>query len=124
MIDANLLLTYSWNAIPPLPPEVWGTWIPRAGDNGRFVVEVPSNVGALVTVEVFQKNYGDVGDGVTAGVSVVFNGVTGRQTMEVIGAKEVIRFKVKIERGAVPKSDVGWFLIRFLQPVWFESVKA
>ena len=122
MIDAKLLATFDAQAGSPM--DVYGVWIPRKGDNARFTLEVAQNYFTDLTAEVFQKNYEDTGDGTTAGISVNFNQATGRQTMELLGCKEVVRFKLSLQRGSnLPGEDVGLVLFRFLQPVWFEAVK-
>ena len=122
MIDAKLLATF--DAQSGSPVHVYGVWIPRKGDNARFTLEVVQNYFTDLTAEVFQKNYEDTGDGTTAGISVNFNEATGRQTMELLGCKELVRLKLSLQRGSsLPGEDVGLVLYRFLRPVWFEAVK-
>ena len=122
MIDAKLLATFDAQAGSPV--DVYGVWIPRKGDNARFTLEVVQNYFTDFTAEVHQKNYEDTGDGSAAGPSVNFNKATGRQTMELLGCKELVRFKLSLQRGSgLPGADVGLVLFRFLQPVWFEAVK-
>jgi len=123
MIDAKILATYSKDE-GGSPLEVFGIWIPRKGDNCRFTIEVVSNYATDFTAEIYQKNYEDVGDGTTASVSVNFDQATGRQTMELLGAEELVRFQLTLVRGGDLKpEDVGIVMFRFLQPVWFEAVK-
>ncbi len=77
-----------------------------------------------LAVEVLERNYDEVGNGSSAGVSVSFVETAGRQTMEVLGSKELIRFKLSLVAGGnLPGGDVGIVVFRFLEPVWFESVE-
>ena len=123
MIDAKLLVTH--DGTDGSAVEVYGVWIPRKGDNVRFTTEVVKNYGTDFTVEVFQKNYEDAGDGATTATSSTWNAVEGRQTMELLGCKEVVRLRVSLNRhGDLPSADIGHVLFRFLQPVWFEAVEA
>jgi len=120
MIDAKLLVT-------PNNDEqfvVHGVWVPRRGDNVRLTVEVVDNQGVDLEVRVLHKNYEDVGDGTTTGVTASFNETAGRQTLELLGAKELIRFELLLQRAIdVKEGELGRLLLRFLEPVWFESVK-
>lgn len=120
MIDAKILATRSDDT----NVEVWSTWIPRRGDNVIFTMEIPANYGSYVVVDLYQKNYDETGDGSSASASMTFDQATGRQSVTKLGAQELVRFKLTIQRGNdLGDSEVGWFLFRFLQPVWFESVK-
>lgn len=122
MIDAKLLATRNMDTGSSY--DVYGVWIPRKGDNLRLTAEVVANYGTDLTVTIFQKNYEDTGDGATAGVSTTFNQTTGRKTMELLGCKELIRMKLTLAPGGdLAASEVGLVLFRFLQPVWFETVK-
>lgn len=120
MIDAKILATRSDDT----DVEVWSVWIPRRGDNVIFTMEVPANFGTYVVAALYQKNYDEVGDGASASASMTFDQTTGRLSVTKLGAKEIVRFKLTIQRGGdLGPSEVGWFLFRFLEPVWFESVK-
>jgi len=122
MIDAKLLAT---SIDKSNPVELWGTWIPRQADNVIFAVELVTNYLTDLTVEVFEKDYSDVGDGLSSAVSVAYASEIGIKTMTRIGAKELVRVKVSLSRSVdLPELDVGLVLVRFLQPVWFETEKA
>jgi len=124
MIDSKLLVTAK--SSDGAPYDVWGVWIPRKGDNAIFTMEVAATYEADVTAELFQKNYDEAGDGVSAGVSMSFAASSGplRQSITKTGAKELVRFKLTIAPGSrLTDGEFGWFLFRFLQPVWFEAVK-
>lgn len=121
MIDAKWLAT---GATGDPTVDVWGVWIPRRGDNLLFHVEVVSNYGTNFDVELFEKNYDEVGDGADALVGTGFEEATGRQSFTKLGAKELVRVRLTLQRGAsLPAGDVGLVLFRFLEPVWFETVK-
>jgi len=125
MIDSKLLVTTKSSGGQP-PYDVWGVWIPRKGDNAIFTMEVAATYEADVTAELFQKNYDEVGDGASAGVSMSFAPNEGplRKSITKTGAKELVRFKLTIARGSRLEDDeIGWFLFRFLRPVWFETIK-
>ena len=52
-----------------------------------------------------------------------FDETTGRQTIELLGSKELLRFKLTLVRGGnLPEAEIGWVLFRVVQLVWFESV--
>lgn len=121
MLDAKLLPTFDKDSRDTLT--VYGVWMPRKGDNLRLTVEVVWNVFADFTVTLFQKNYDEVGDGATTGVSLAFPVTTGRQTMELLGAKELVRLRIDLDPGGAITTGVGLVAYRILQPVWFESVK-
>jgi hypothetical protein len=122
MIDAKLLATKSADGDPDVV--VYGIWIPRRGDNVRLTIEVVDNQGTDLEIAVLHKNYADPGDGAASGTSTTFSQTTGRQTMELLGAKELIRFELTLRRGSdLEDGEVGSLLIRFLEPVWFESVR-
>ncbi len=122
MIDAKLLATYDAESGEVL--YLLGGWFPRKGDNLRLTMEVVHNYFAILGAEVVEKNYEDVGDGSSAAVTVTFDQVTGRQTMEVLGCKELVRVKISLARGLdLPPGEVGTVLFRLLRPVWFEAVK-
>ena len=122
MIDAKLLATPDVHGASEV--DVYGVWIPRKGDNARFTLEVAQNYFTDLTAQVYQKNYEDTGNGTAAGIGVNFRKATGRQTMEILGCMELIRFKLSLQRGSgLPGADVGLVLFRFLRPVWFEAVK-
>jgi hypothetical protein len=125
MIDAQLLATLSSSEGEPTIPEVWGVWVPRKGDNARFVLEVCANFGMLFTATIYAKDYADVGDGSDTGKVFTFaSGVTGRQILEYTGSKELVRFKFTMERSdTLGEDEIGWVLFRFLQPTWFEAVR-
>jgi hypothetical protein len=119
MIDAKMLLT----TLEVAPYDVYGVWIPRKGDNAILTMEVVENYLTDITFAVYTKNYEDPGDGVASGVSASFADTTGRQSVEITGCEELIRVKVTIGRNSrLGASDIGHFLYRFLQPVWFEAV--
>jgi hypothetical protein len=121
MLDAKVLATVLDEG---LPVEVWGVWIPRRGDNAIFSMEVVYNYGTMVTAELFMKDYDDAGDGSATGQSFAFDVATGRQSITQLGAKELVRVKMTLNRGdGLSVDDVGVILFRFLEPVWFESVK-
>ncbi len=122
MIDGKVLVTKESEVDGPL--EVWGVWIPRRGDNAIFALEVAVNYGTELIADLYQKNYDEVGNGTDAGVSLTFDEVAGRQTMTKLDAKEVVRVKLTVKRGvSLADKEIGNVLYRFLQPVWFESVK-
>jgi hypothetical protein len=122
MLDAQMLATFKEGGTDPLV--VYGVWIPRKGDNGLFMVEVVANYGTVLTVAMVDKNYEDVGNGGSPVAFVEFTEVAGREVMEVLGAKEVVRFLLTLERGqSLEEEEYGWVALRFLQPVWFEAVK-
>lgn len=121
MIDAKVLAT----GIEEGPIQVWGVWIPRNGDNLILPVEVSANYGVDLTVTLFEKSYADRGDGLSASASVNFDDATGRELLTKLGVKELVRVQLTLGRAArLPVDEVGWVLFRFLQPVWFESVRA
>ena len=120
MIDAKVLAT---GLKGDEPISVWSVWIPRSGDNVTFTLEVAANYGTVLTAELYQKNYDEVGDGTATGSSTVFGGSTGRQAFTKLGAKELVRVRLTLEPEAALEDEVGWVVLRFLQPVWFESVK-
>jgi hypothetical protein len=124
MIDAKLLRTYRATDAEAVPYTVYGVWIPRKGDNVQMTMEVVSNSNAIVTATLFYKNYEDTGNGSSAGVSTTFAaGVTGRQDMELLGSKELVRVQLSVTASEeLSPGEMGWFLYRFLQPVWFEAV--
>lgn len=122
MLDAKLLPTFDKNSQETLT--VYGVWMPRKGDNLRLTVEVVWTKFAVLKATLFQKNYDEVGDGTTAGVSLTFSLTTGRQTMELLGAKELVRVQLELDPGGDVTTGVGLVAYRLLQPVWFESVKA
>lgn len=120
MIDAKMLATKKEDETV----SVFGVWIPRRGDNAIFTIEVIDNFGAFVTAEVYQKNYDEVGDGTATGTTMTFDQTTGRQSITRLGSKELVRIKLTVERGGLlSPTEVGMFLFRFLEPVWFEAVK-
>jgi hypothetical protein len=119
MIDAKMLATTLGDVVY----DVWGVWIPRRGDNVIFTVEVVTNYGTVFTVQLFEKNYDEPGDGSDALAGTGFDETTGRVSFTKLGAKELIRVRLSISRGgSLPVRDVGLLLYRFLQPVWFEKV--
>lgn len=117
MLDAKLLPTFDLEHNKTVT--VYGVWIPRRGDNVRLTVEVVANQAATMVATLFQKNYDEPGDGTTTGVALTFTSI-GRQTMELLGAKELVRLQLKLDPSG---TDVGKVLYRVLQPVWFETVK-
>ena len=122
MIDGKILATRMSEEEGPL--EVWGVWMPRKGDNLLFTMEVVKNYHTTLTAELYERNYDEVGDGVSTGDSVQFKAEEGRQSFTKIGAKEIVRIKLTIERSeSLPRSEAGLVLFRFLHPVWFEAVK-
>ena len=55
---------------------------------------------------------------------MTFDKTAERQSITKLGSKEVVRFKLSIQRGnSLREDEVGWCLFRFLGPVWFEAVK-
>lgn len=118
MLDAKLLPTY--DSASGLTLRVYGVWIPRRGDNIRFTVEVVANQGATMLASLYEKNYNEAGDGSKATDPLTFSS-TGRQTVELLGAKELVRLELELTPSA---SDAGRVLYRVLHPVWFENVKA
>ena len=123
MLDAKLLATPD-SGSGSTQIQVYGVWIPRKGDNMRLTAEVVANYATDFTVEMLQKNYEDTGNGSSTGVSMNFNQATGRQTVEVLGCKELVRVILTVDRGmSLEAGEVGLVLFRFLQPVWFETVK-
>jgi hypothetical protein len=122
MIDAKMLATLP--SADDVFYEVWGVWIPRRGDNAVFAMEVVANFGAILTAELFEKNYDETGDGATTGLTMEFDQRPDRLTITKLGAKELVRFRLKVEKGRnAGAGEVGMALYRFLEPVWFESVK-
>lgn len=121
MMDAKVLATSSKAGDSYV---VWGVWIPRRGDNVIFTVEVVANFGTTFSVQLFEKNYDEPGDGSDALVGTAFPETTGRLSFTKLGAKELIRVRLEVANvsGSVPDGDVGLLLYRFLQPVWFENV--
>jgi hypothetical protein len=124
MLDATPLATSTIES-GGSPVVVFGVWIPRKGDNVRSVVDVVFNLHTNFTVAIFHKNYEDAGDGASASVSASYSdSETGRKTMELLGAKELVRFRLTLERGeSLEDVDVGIVFFRFLEPAWFEAVK-
>lgn len=119
MIDAKMLATFPTDQTL----EVWGVWIPRRGDNVIFPLEVVANYATVLTAELFQKNYDESGNGTSASASTAFDETVGRQSITKLGAKELLRFRLTLARGVSASDDCGLVLFRFLQPVWFETVK-
>jgi hypothetical protein len=119
MIDAKVLAT---GPTGDDPVTVWGVWIPRRGDNTIFTLEVVANYSTSLTAELFDKNYDDPGDGVSASASTTFRSTTGRQSFTKLGCKELVRVKLTVQPDGVI-DDIGLVLFRFLEPVWFEAVK-
>ena len=123
MIDAKLLATYDLNGGGG-PLDVYSVWMPRKADNVRFTVDVVANFGTELTATLLERNYDETGDGATTGVFVDFTQSMGRQTLERLGCKDLVRFRFRLNRGdALQDTEIGWVLLRVLQPVWFESVK-
>jgi len=123
VIDGKVLATGSSEDGDPLV-EVWGVWIPRRADNVLFVVEVMANYFTDFAVDLFAKDYDDVGDGSSAGVGTTFSNRLGRSSFTKLGAKELVRVRLTLQRGqSLPETDIGLILFRFLEPIWFESVK-
>lgn len=123
MIDAKLFRTLRVVSGNYVAYKILGVWIPRRGDNLRSTVEVVGIYGANLVATLFEKDYDETGDGATSSVAATFNESTGRQTIELIGAKELVRFELGIEPASTLRDgEMGWVLLRFLQPVWFETV--
>ena len=123
MIDAKLLATYDLNGGGG-PLDVYSVWMPRKADNVRFTVDVVADFGTELTATLLERNYDETGDGATTGVFVDFTQSMGRQTLERLGCKDLVRFRFRLNRGdALQDTEIGWVLLRVLQPVWFESVK-
>src|SRR5258706_8967048 len=99
---------------------LYGVWIPRGGDNGRFSLEVVANGGAKIIVQLFHKDFSDMGDGTSLGSSITFDGTNGRTTQEWVGVKQLVRFLFTVTPYKTKKAgEFGWVLFRFLQPSWF-----
>lgn len=123
MIDAKLLATYDLDGGGG-PLDVYSVWMPRKADNVRFTVEVVANYRTELAATLWERNYDETGDGATAGVAVGFNQTMGRETLEKLGCKDLVRFQFRLNRGEdLLDTEIGWVLLRVLQPVWFESVK-
>ena len=120
MIDAKMLATYTID----VSVEVWGVWIPRRGDNVVVPMEVVANYGTYLLAEIYHKNYDETGNGAATGQSMVFDQSVERKTITLLGAKELIRVKLTLQRGGdLGEDEAGLVLFRFLQPAWFEAVK-
>lgn len=123
MLDSRLLMTFP--AGSPANYNLWGVWIPRRGDDLTLPIEVTANSNAKVGFEIYHKNYGDVGDGASVGAGAVFDGVAEIQVVEAPGVKELVRVLLEVGVSGEPTpGTIGWFLFRFLQPNWSESVEA
>lgn len=120
MIDAKWLPTYDTEAEGQL--FLYGVWIPRRGDNVRMTIEVVANMSAVLTATIFEKNYDEVGNGDATAAEVVFDATTGRQTLEALGVKELVRLQFKLAPHSELEEGIGKILYRVLQPAWFESL--
>jgi hypothetical protein len=126
MIDARVLATHPKPASStPDFVKLFGVWIPRGGDNLRIVFEAVSNLGTNIWISLYHKNRGDAGNGSLAPGGMKLTEPSGRYTHEWAGLKEQVRFWFSLSPGAsLSTGQVGMIMYRFLQPVWFESVKA
>jgi len=97
MIDAKMLATLP--SADDVSYDVWGVWIPRRGDNAVFTMEVVANFGALLTAELFEKNYNETGDGTTSGLTMEFDQRPERLSITKLGAKELVRFRLTVRKG-------------------------
>jgi hypothetical protein len=100
---------------------VFSPWVPREGDNMALVFEVTAAHNADFTVEVFQRDADDAGDGTAYPAQSYQVTGTGRELQFWLGLKEVVRFKIAL----TPNNDqeMAWGLFRFIKPAWFETAK-
>ncbi len=128
MIETFALATHPAPAAPPYPSfdvQVYSRWFTRGGDNAVFAAQLSFVYAAEVTIEVFHKNRGDVGNGTSMAGSLSLTAATKFAYAEWLAMKEFVRFRISITPPVgIKGSPVGKALIRFLQPVWFETVKA
>lgn len=124
MIDATVLPTLPYAGGEGDSFGVSTVWIPRGGDHLRQAVESVANSESQLTIELWHKNRDEAGNGTLySGPSIYFSDNTGIETAEWTGLKELIRFQLTLSPLGESSTRGGWILFRFLQPVWFESLK-
>jgi hypothetical protein len=104
---------------------IFSPWFPRQAGMLRVTAECVVVNGATLTVKLYTKNVGDVGDGdpVDEGTSITLS-AAGRSTAEwrtvesEEGVLELLRFQYVVT-GSVA---TNWILFRLLPPIWFDAV--
>lgn len=113
---------------------LYSPWFPRGGDYGLFTLEVTAIGGGgtpTLTVEVYNKNSTDTGDGSLAAGNMSFSRTTvGRTTVDyangqgstpaMAGFEELVRYKFTISGGAA--NETTWATYRMLAPAWYDKV--
>lgn len=108
--------------------EVFSPWMPRGGDNMIVTVDLIASNSSNVTVEVYQKNSEDTGDGfihpsensTPPGTPTEIDTSTLGPTSETFeNVMELVRYKI-----SASGSGTNRILFRMLSIVWYDEVKA
>lgn len=98
---------------------VYSPWMSRGGDNVIITVDVIEQSTSNITIDLFEKNSEDTGDG-SAHPSGSFSGTgVDRFDKEYNGVKELVRYRL-----TATGSGNNRILFRMLSPVWFDDVTA
>lgn len=112
--------------------EVYSPWMPRQGDNMIITVELITNNSSSVTIEVYQKNSEQTGEGFAfpneddgggtpdPAQTVTESTAGNRESGTYTGVMELVRYKI-IGGGSSAGDRI---LFRMLPIVWFDDVKA
>jgi hypothetical protein len=101
---------------------VFSPWETRFADNIRVIVEVAAIYNASITIDLYEKNIDDIGDGTSKAGSISTASVGRTAPQEWTAVKEMVRYKITVAWGGTAGSG-GWVLFRLLDLVWFDTVK-
>ena len=100
----------------------FGPWVSRAADNITYMVAIEQISGATLTVELWEKNLEDSGNGAQhTDATTGALSATGETSEDVAGVEELVRYRYTIK--ANEPSTLGWVLFRMLPPVWGDAVE-
>lgn len=104
---------------------VFSPWIRRSGTNAQIRLDFIENsveMGSDLTVDVYEKNSEDTGDGTSAaGGSAITKTAPDVYSSTFTGVKELIRYRFSYGSDSNPDR---YALFRMLPILWFEDVGA